>query len=103
MCGADHREFVDRDATAAAALGMRGLTGMLTTSDFPQILQAAGRVLLAHGYTAAPRTFTGWCGETTVTSYKPEGRVPVGLGPSLLQVLKHGEYSRSTFQFADLE
>jgi hypothetical protein len=71
-----------------------GPHGYLATSDFPSLLAQIGRVQLTAGYTAAPRTFTGWCRQGTLPDFRITTKVSLGMGPKFLKVPEHGEYAR---------
>jgi hypothetical protein len=86
---------------AAVALGLahptmkrEGPHGFLATSDLPALLATIGRTTLTAGYTAAPRTFPPWTRQGTLPDFRVTNRVSLGLGPKLVKVPEHAEYTR---------
>lgn len=70
--------------------------GMMTTSDFPNILANVANKSLRQAYLAAPRTFTGFAREVSATDFKPINRVQLSDVPTLSALGEHGEYHRSS-------
>jgi phage head maturation protease len=86
---------------AAVALGLahpqfkrEGPHGFLATSDLPTLLATVGRATLAAGYAAAPKTYPPWTRQGTLPDFRISNRVSLGLGPKLLPVPEHAEYTR---------
>jgi phage head maturation protease len=98
---------MDRMALAAVALGLahpqmtrEGPHGFLATSDLPALLATVGRVTLTAGYVAAPRTFPPWTRQGTLPDFRISTRVSLGLGPKLIKVPEHAEYTRGKLSTA---
>ncbi|BCP53789.1 hypothetical protein K32_24060 [Kaistia sp. 32K] len=68
--------------------------GMLSTSDFPNILANVANKTLRQGYDAAPQTFRPLVRVTTVSDFKPVSRTQLGEAPQLEKVNEHGEFKR---------
>jgi HK97 family phage prohead protease len=80
---------------ASLALEQRS-GGMMTTSDFPNVLANVANKTLRQGYDAAPQTFRPLIRETTVPDFKQVSRVQLGAAPKLEAVNEHGEFKRGS-------
>ncbi len=92
---------LDKMQLAAVALGLahpsqtrEGPHGFLATADLPMLLATVGHATLTAGYQMAPRTFPPWTRQATLPDFRITTRVSLGLGPQLLQVPEHAEYTR---------
>jgi hypothetical protein len=102
---------VGRMELAAYALGLtappgmvrEGPHGFLTTSDYPSLLATVGRAQLTAGYTAAGKTFPPWTRQGTLPDFRPTNKVSLGIGPKLLKIQEHGEYTRTPLTLAAAE
>ena len=86
---------------AGVALGIvrppmqrEGPHGFLATSDLAVLLATIGRTTLTEGYKTAERSFPPWTRQGTLPDFRVSTRVSLGLGPQLLSVPEHAEYSR---------
>lgn len=77
------------EVSAARAAG-----GMMSTSDFPNLLAAVAGKALRAGYEAAPQTFRPLVRETTVPDFKEVTRAQLGEAPALEPVGEGGEFKR---------
>ncbi|WP_060851464.1 prohead protease/major capsid protein fusion protein [Methylobacterium aquaticum] len=68
--------------------------GMLTTSDFANVLANVANKTLRMGYDAAPQTFRPLVRVVTVPDFKPVSRVQLGEAPKLEKVNEKGEFTR---------
>ena len=78
---------------AAVALETRG---MMSTSDFPQILANVANKTLRAGYEAAGQTFAPLVRVVSVPDFKEVTRVQLGEAPQLEKVNEHGEFKRGS-------
>mgnify|MGYP000972609248 CR=1 FL=1 len=67
--------------------------GMLTSSDFANVLANVGNKSMLKGYEEAEETFQKWTGKGTLSDFKTVTRVDTGLFPSLAEVPEGAEYS----------
>lgn len=88
-----------RDCAERAGHRMRGMSraetaikGMMSTSDFPQILEQTVTRTLRAGYANTPRTFTAFSRQGTLPDFKKISRVSVSGAPDLKRVLEGAEY-----------
>ena len=91
------KDEVAREALAMRAPGQGYETragGMLSTSDFPNLLANVLNKTLRAGYEAAPQTFRPLVRVTTVPDFKPVQRTQFGSAPKLELVGEHGEFHR---------
>jgi hypothetical protein len=88
--GVDTRGL-DRRQLAGAALGM-GERGYNTTSDLPIVFGNVINRTLRDAYTAAPRSFSQWARQGTLTDFRAATRVMVDGALKLEQVNEAGEY-----------
>src|ERR1017187_8605208 len=70
--------------------------GMMTTSDFPNILANVANKTLRQAYEAAPRTFVPFCRQVSATDFKPINRVQLSDVPTLPKVNEKGEFHRTS-------
>lgn len=68
--------------------------GLMTSSDFPNILANVANKTLRQAYEAAPQTFKPWCRQTTLPDFKPVNRTQLSDVPTLLPINEHGEFKR---------
>jgi hypothetical protein len=68
--------------------------GMMSSSDFPNVLANVAYKTLRQGYEQAPQTFRPLVRETTVPDFKTVSRVQLGEAPKLERVNEHGEFRR---------
>jgi len=94
---------MSRDVVARVALqGRFGMEeyfsgqGMMTTSDFPNILANVANKTLRAAYEAAPRTFTPFCRQVSATDFKPINRVQLSDLATLSKVNEKGEFHRTS-------
>ncbi len=73
---------------------VRGAGGMLSTSDFPNILANVANKTLRMGYEAAQQTFRPIVRVVTVPDFKQVSRTQLGEAPQLEKVNEHGEFRR---------
>jgi len=76
--------------------GRELVKAILTTSDFPAILENTLGKALRAGFEAEPGTFRAWTRKVTVPDFKPQSRVILGSAPDLRHVLEGGEYERGS-------
>lgn len=69
--------------------------GMMTTSDFPNILANVANKTLRQAYEAAPRTFVPFCRQVSAADFKPINRVQLSDVPTLPKVNEKGEFHRT--------
>ena len=95
-------DAANQDSTGS---GLDIMARALTTSDFPQILAAVANKSLLEGFETAPETWMDWCGDGSVSDFKPNtisqvsgtgdlDEVPEGLA------YKYGERSDSKESFS---
>lgn len=72
------------------------LSGMHTTSDFPNILLDASNKTLRRGYISASASFKQFMRQTTASDFKTINRIQVSDAPVLLPLNEHGEYKRAS-------
>ncbi|WP_051086512.1 prohead protease/major capsid protein fusion protein [Methylobacterium sp. WSM2598] len=82
------RSDVSRMATASRS------GGMLSTSDFANVLANVANKTLRIGYQAAPQTFRPLVRVVTVPDFKSVSRVQLGEAPKLAKVNEKGEFER---------
>lgn len=94
--GVRTRQMSRRQIAAQALIPGYGVRsgGMLSTSDFPNILADVSNKSLRQAYDQAPRTFQPWARRTTASDFKGINRVALGEAPKLEKVNEHGEYKR---------
>lgn len=68
--------------------------GMMSTSDFPNILAAVANKTLRQAYDAAPQTFKPFTRRVTVTDFKPVNRLQLSGAPAFEKVNESGEFKR---------
>ena len=73
-----------------------GPHGFLSTSEFPTLLANIGQSMLRAGYTVAERTFPPWTRQGTLPDFRISNRYALGVGPRLLKVPEHAEYTRGS-------
>jgi len=95
---------VDAPDMARECLEMRGIatTGMSraqvveralhATSDFPNLLNAAGQRSLRQAYTSYAGGIKRACRASTATNFRAKQRLMLGEAPALLQTNEHGEF-----------
>lgn len=83
---------MSRQDLAGAMLMRDG--GLLSTSDFPNILANVANKTLRQAYEAAPQTFKSFVRIVTVPDFKPVSRTQLGEAPQLEKVNEHGEFKR---------
>lgn len=86
---------MSRIELAGEALQFRG-SGMMSTSDFPNVLSNIANKTLRAGYEAAPQTFRPLVRVTSVPDFKQVSRVQLGEAPQLEAVNEHGEFKRGS-------
>jgi len=69
--------------------------GMMTTSDFPNILANVANKTLRQAYEAAPRTFVPFCRQVSASDFKPINRVQLSDVPTLPKINEKGEFHRT--------
>lgn len=95
---------VDAPDMARECLELRGIatTGMSraqvveralhSTSDFPNLLNAAGQRSLRQAYTSYAGGIKRACRASTATNFRAKQRLMLGEAPALLQTNEHGEF-----------
>lgn len=68
--------------------------GLMTTSDFPNILAAVANKTLRAAYEAAPQTFRAWTRAISLSDFKAYNILRRGETPQLSLVREHGEFPR---------
>lgn len=86
---------MSRIELAGEALQVRG-SGMMATSDFPNILASIANKTLRAGYEAMPQTFRPLVRIASVPDFKQVSRVQLGEAPQLEKVNEHGEFKRGS-------
>lgn len=69
------------------------IKAVMTTSDFPAILENTLGKALRVGFEAEPATFEAWTRKVLVPDFKPQSRVLLGSAPQLLPVDEGAEYT----------
>lgn len=92
MRGGENARNWERPRVAAAMLG-RAANGV---SDFPLILANLANKTLRDAYQAAPRTFTDFVREVTVSDFKTVTRAALGDAPVLKKISEAGEITSGT-------
>jgi hypothetical protein len=69
--------------------------GMMTTSDFPNILANVANKTLRQAYEAAPQTFKPFCRQVSASDFKPINRVQLSDVPTLPKINEKGEFHRT--------
>jgi hypothetical protein len=77
---------------AGMALGLTGRSGYNTTSDLPTVFGNVINRTLRDAYGAAPRSFTSWARQGSLTDFRPATRVMVDGALKLEKVNESGEY-----------
>jgi hypothetical protein len=76
---------------------MQGRSGMMSTSDFPQILAGTVNRTLRAAYELQARTFTGWARESTAPDFREVARTQLSESAAFKQINPGGEYKTITF------
>lgn len=92
--GLDCRDL-DKQQIAGQALQTRG-GGMMSTSDFPNILANVANKSLRKAYEAASATWKPITRVVTVPDFKQISRTQLGEAPMLEKVNEHGEFRRGS-------
>lgn len=79
---------------AGLVLGMRG--GMMSTSDFPDLLADVANKTLRDQYAEAPQTYQAISRRISLPDFKPIKRNQLGDAPQLTKVLAGGEFTRGS-------
>ncbi len=87
---------MDIAGLALGVAGTRGVVGMHTTSDFPNILSNIANVTLRDAYQAAPQTFKAIARQQNLPDFRVSTAVQFGEAPSLEKVNEHGEFKHGT-------
>ncbi|MEL6906280.1 MAG: Mu-like prophage major head subunit gpT family protein, partial [Planctomycetota bacterium] len=67
-----------------------------STSDFPILLEEAGRRTLRDAYEAAPSSWRPWCREIDLMDFRPHDRVRFGDAPALEEIPNGGDVKFGT-------
>lgn len=70
--------------------------GQHTTADFASLMGTTVGRTLRRGYELAPRTFTGFCRQTSVPDFRPVSRVALSDISPMQQVAESAEYQYAT-------
>lgn len=70
--------------------------GLMTTSDFPNILANVAAKTLRQSYDMAPRTFPAWTRRLNLTDFKTYNILRRGETPQLVEVNEKGEFERGS-------
>ncbi|MGE8162996.1 prohead protease/major capsid protein fusion protein [Paraburkholderia sp. NPDC080076] len=89
--GVDTRGM-DLRQLAGMALGMTGRAGYTSTSDLPIVFGNVINRTLRDAYSAAPRSFTSWARQGSLTDFRPATRVQVDGALKLEKINETGEY-----------
>jgi hypothetical protein len=76
---------------------MQGRSGMMSTSDFPQILAGTVNRTLRAAYEIQARTFTGWARESTAPDFREVARTQLSESAAFKQINPGGEYKMIAF------
>lgn len=74
----------------------RGISGGMSSADFPLILAAVANKTLRNGYENAQTTFEAWARPTTVRDFKTKYPTALGASSGLKPVGENGEIKRGT-------
>ncbi|WP_321914812.1 prohead protease/major capsid protein fusion protein [Paraburkholderia sp. J11-2] len=77
---------------AGIALGVVQRGGYQTTGDLPLVFGAVIARTMRQAYQAAPKSFTAWARQTTITDFRPVTRVAFDGAVKLEKVNEAGEY-----------
>lgn len=88
---------MDNKTLAGAALGVVRLSGLHSTSDFPNLLANVAEKILMKSYSEAPSTWQAWCGVGSGSDFKEHDRVQMSEAPSLELINEAGEYTYAGF------
>lgn len=90
-----------RREVALAALNLdsdaRRAAGMMSTSDFPNVLANTVSRSLRAAYQLAPRTFTGWARRSTAPDFREKAVTQLSELSKMQKVNEGGEYKMLTF------
>ncbi|MEL6429735.1 MAG: prohead protease/major capsid protein fusion protein [Planctomycetota bacterium] len=67
-----------------------------STSDFPILLEEAGRRTLREAYELAPSTWRAWCREADLMDFRPHDRARFGDAPALEEIPNGGDVKFGT-------
>lgn len=88
-----------REVCAAAGINTRGRTSseiavqaLMSTDDFPAILENVVTKSLRAAYVSAPRSFIPWTRQAVLPDFKQVSRAQLGGAPNLKRVLEGAEY-----------
>ena len=87
-------DLLSKTAALDAALSKR--SGMHTTSDFAAVLGNATNRTLRRAYDAAPRSFTSFVSNGTISDFRPVERISLGDAPKLQKKVEGAEYKYGT-------
>lgn len=87
------REMLERGGIRTTAMTPAQIVGrMMTTSDFPELLTAAGNRTLRAAYQSYQGGLKRVCKEATAPDFRAKQRLQLGEAPTLLQVNEAGEF-----------
>jgi hypothetical protein len=104
--GVDHRNLSRAEVAKQALQPGYGIGygfrsgGMMTTSDFSNLVGSVGQRTLRDGYAATTRTFETFARRTTAPDFRAMNRISMGDAPKLEKVNEHGEYKRGALSEA---
>ena len=87
---------MSRSEILERALVVRDISGLHTTSDFPNILADVANKTLRAAYQAAPQTWQPIARQIDAPDFKTMNRMQLGEAPGLLKVNEHGEFKSGT-------
>jgi hypothetical protein len=93
--GMSRREVAVMALNLQRDMQIRG--GMLSTSDFPEILGSTINRTLRASYLLQQRTFTGWARETTAPDFREVARNQLSESSAFKKIGPGGEYKALTF------
>ena len=88
---------MDNRTLAGIVLGIARLSGMHSTSDFPNILSNVAEKILQKAYELAPSTWQAWCSVVSGNDFKSSERPQLSEAPSLELINESGEYTFGGF------
>lgn len=92
---------MDARTMVGVGLGLPGAgitmsSGQASTSDFANILANVANKAMLKGYEEADETFDQWTAKGSLSDFKPQKRVDLGLFPTLSSIQEGAEYTHAT-------
>lgn len=101
--GGNTRGMTPREVAQAALnldMGSASRAGMLSTSDFPQLMANTVNRTLRTAYEEQPRTFTEWATPSTAPDFREVARVQLSGMSKMQKINEGGEYKEAYFSDA---